>query len=205
MSSGPINAAALAFSYPHVPHKRKHGPSGYKSYQQYRDWLRDEFWFRCPVCLFRKRWAVGPEAIFHIDHIKPHASSPTLHLDYDNLIYVCARCNLLKGCCDLVDPSVAATHNSLRISADGSVEALNDEGRILVSVYRLNAPTAIEYRAKMLRVLQTLQPSDLSAWVGFPSNMPDLRTKHPPHNSRPNGVNDCCFVLREQGRLPEVY
>ncbi len=33
------------FAYPATPHRRKHGPGGYERYQEYKDWLRDEFTF----------------------------------------------------------------------------------------------------------------------------------------------------------------
>jgi hypothetical protein len=35
------------FEYPLMPHVRRHGPAGYDDYASYRDWLRDEFTFRC--------------------------------------------------------------------------------------------------------------------------------------------------------------
>ncbi len=38
---------AMPFQYSEKAHMRKHGPSGYLTYETYKDWLRDEFSFRC--------------------------------------------------------------------------------------------------------------------------------------------------------------
>ena len=39
----------------------------------------------------------------------------------------------------------------------------------------------------------------------FPDNLPDLRTKLAPMNSKPESVKECYFALRERGELPETY
>ena len=44
------------FPYATDTHMRRHGPVGYSSYKAYKDWLRDEFAFRCVYCLFREKW-----------------------------------------------------------------------------------------------------------------------------------------------------
>src|SRR5712671_2113481 len=83
------------FTYPVVPHVRRHGPQGYADYQSYRPWLRDEFSFRCVYCLLREQWGQmrGGHAI---DHFLPMAQHPERANDYDNLVYTCAACNALK-------------------------------------------------------------------------------------------------------------
>jgi hypothetical protein len=40
---------------------------------------------------------------------------------------------------------------------------------------------------------------------GFPDDLPNLKEKRPESNTRPEGVNDCYFQQRLEGRLPEVY
>ena len=80
------------FEYPKQLHSRRHGPDGYRDYESYRDWLRDEFMFRCVYCLDREQWN-GREAGFHIDHFIPVAMNESRRLDYDNLLYACASCN----------------------------------------------------------------------------------------------------------------
>jgi hypothetical protein len=47
------------FAYPNEVRGRKHGPAGYGNYEAYRDWLRDEFSFRCAFCLMRESWLRG--------------------------------------------------------------------------------------------------------------------------------------------------
>ena len=37
----------MVFDYPTGPFQAKHGPHGYVRYASYKDWLRDEFEFRC--------------------------------------------------------------------------------------------------------------------------------------------------------------
>jgi hypothetical protein len=44
------------FDYAATAHVRRHGPFGYQDYESYRDWLRDEFSFRCVYCLKRIFW-----------------------------------------------------------------------------------------------------------------------------------------------------
>ena len=59
------------FAYAAVPHPRKHGPQGYANYQEYKDWLRDEFVFRCVYCLEREMWYPSRAAAFSVDHVIP--------------------------------------------------------------------------------------------------------------------------------------
>ena len=77
---------AQPFAYPLAPHVRKHGPRGYHGYESYREWLRDEFNFRCVLCLFREQWP-GAQA-FEIDHLLPRAKYPEKEYDYNNLLYL---------------------------------------------------------------------------------------------------------------------
>jgi hypothetical protein len=59
------------FTYPAVPHIRKHAPAGYKNYPEYKPWLRDEFEFRCVYCLQREMWSRDRDAGLSVDHIIP--------------------------------------------------------------------------------------------------------------------------------------
>ena len=65
----------IGFEYPNLPHVRRHGPVGYKEYGSFRDWLRDEFTFRCVYCLHREQWC-SRGATFHIDHFIPVTADP---------------------------------------------------------------------------------------------------------------------------------
>jgi hypothetical protein len=96
----------MPFSYPQTRHQRKHGPQGYESYKSFKDWLRDEFTFRCVYCLERERWHPNGQAAFGVDHAKPKGKAKYAHLicDYRNLLYVCNRCNSAKTDELLLDP-----------------------------------------------------------------------------------------------------
>src|SRR5262249_7625765 len=120
------------FEYPTRPHERRHGPDGYDDYESYREWLRDEFSFRCVYCLHRERWYARAGA-FHIDHFIPVVQDPSGRLDYLNLLYACATCNLAKlGILDVPNPCEVDFGDCVRIIDNGQVAALNDVGQSLI-------------------------------------------------------------------------
>ena len=198
----------MGFEYPTSPHARRHGPAGYKDYGSYRDWLRDEFIFRCVYCLHREQW-YSRSGTFHIEHFVPVSIDPEGKCEYSNLLYACGTCNEAKK--DVVgvpDPCAVAFHECLRINGDGHVEALNDDGEKLKQVLRLNSANNVIHRSRFIRTLEALRIHDAGLyreWMGFPEDLPDLRTKVVPKNTRPDGVENCYFVLRERGRLPPTY
>jgi hypothetical protein len=101
-----------------------------------------------------------------------------------------------------------AFHDCLRILNDGRVEALNNEGKKLNLVLRLDSEKNVRYRLRWLRTLEFLKancPSLYQEYMGFPTDLPDLRNKQVPENSKPEGVASCYFVLRERGELPAIY
>jgi hypothetical protein len=76
----------------------------------------------------------------------------------------------------------------------------------------LNHPRLITFRRETMRLIRTLAASTdseaalaLQRLVGFPDDLPDLRTLRPPGNTRPEGVQHCYFALRERGELPAAY
>lgn len=196
------------FEYPSEPHIRRHGPGGYRDYESYRDWVRDEFMFRCVYCLHREQW-YGRGGTFHIEHFTPVAGDPLGKLEYANLLYACATCNNAKsGILGVPDPCSVAFADCVRIMEDGRVEALNDSGKSLVQKLRLNSENNVRYRYRWMRVLAVLQVHNeelYREYMAFPDDLPDLRTKSAPKNSRPKSVNDCYFALRERGELPATY
>jgi hypothetical protein len=197
----------LGFEYPTVPHVRRHGPEGYEDYDSYRDWLRDEFIFRCAYCLHREQWNHSGTA-FHIDHFIPVTADPDGRCEYANLVYACARCNEAKrAILGVPDPCQMAFHDCLRILDDGRVEALNDQGKKLNLVLRLDSEKNVSVRSRWMRTLQSLRINDgllYREYMGFPPDLPDLRRKQI-RNTRPEGAASCYFVLRERGELPEIY
>lgn len=196
------------FEYPTNPHVRRHGPEGYRDYASYRDWLRDEFMFRCVYCLHRERW-YGRGATFNIDHLSPIVGNPGGTLEYTNLVYACATCNNAKrGLLDVPDPCSLAFADCVRINEDGQIESLNEVGESLIKKLRLNNQGNLQYRYRWMRVLASLQDKDKALYrehMAFPDDLPDLRTKQAPMNSRPESVANCWFALRERGELPETY
>ena len=198
----------VGFEYPALPHQRRHGPSGYKDYVSYRDWLRDEFMFRCVYCLHREQW-YSRSGTFHIDHFVPVSTDPEGTLRYANLTYACTTCNEAKSdILGLPDPCAVSFRECIEIEADGRVIAKNEAGQKLRDVLRLNSADNVEYRSRLIRLFERLRTCDAAwyrEWMGFPTSLPDLRLKHAPRNEKPEGAANCYFVLRERGGLPPTY
>lgn len=196
------------FEYPTKPHVRRHGPAGYSDYESYRDWLRDEFMFRCVYCLHREQW-YGRGATFHIDHFFPVAIDASRRLEYENLLYACASCNTAKSnILGVPDPCSVAFADCVGIKEDGRVEARNKAGESLVKKMRLNSKANVGWRFRWMRALATLylhNPDLYREYMGFPDELPDLRRKDVPRNTKPESVADCYCALRERARLPAVY
>jgi hypothetical protein len=196
------------FEYPSTPHVRRHGPSGYQDYESYRDWLRDEFTFRCVYRLHREQW-YGRDSTFNIDHFCPVAINPLSKSEYTNLLYACATCNNAKR--DLVgvpDPCSIAFADCVIIKDDGEVEALNQAGESLIKKLRLNSSKNLQYRARWMRMLATLHACNVELYcefMAFPDELPDLRSKKAPVNSILGSEDNCYFALRERGDLPATY
>lgn len=195
------------FEYPGSPHIRRHGPDGYVTYQSYRPWLRDEFCFRCVLCLYRECWL--NTSAFEVDHLVPLSERPELKCRYTNLLYVCRRCNSLKSDLRIPDPCSIAYGSCLRVNEDGTIESLNKEGRELVRILRLDRPERVRQRQMIIEIVieaqKTANRQRLRVWLGFPENLDDLRTFNPPTNYRLEGVEESWFSRRERGGLPEIY
>src|ERR1700744_58368 len=116
----------MPFAYPAEPPVRKHEPGGYPAYQSYKDWLRDEFSFRCVYCLERERWYPSGHAAFGVDHVKPKGLAEHAHLicDYTNLVYACNRCNAWKQDAMLLDPCTSAFAEHLVVDEDGTIRGV---------------------------------------------------------------------------------
>lgn len=200
----------LAFGYPPRQHVRRHGPFGYKDYESFRDWLRDEFCFRCVFCLYREQWSHSTTG-FHIDHFVPVAADPTGECRYENLLYACSRCNSVKNDkLGVPSPDTVAFGDCLKVNADGSIEAINDPGLLLIRLLRLDDKKLNSFRKLILLTLRDLEEaSSLSVveWMRFPDDLPDLSRKHkqPFGNSRPQGIAESWFARRSRGELPTTY
>jgi hypothetical protein len=199
----------IGFEYPALAHVRRHGPGGYNDYGSYRDWLRDEFRFLCVYCLHREQWYCRG-GTFHIDHFVPVGVDGDRVTDYANLIYACTTCNEAKSdILGLPDPCVVPFGECLEITLDGRVLARNKIGETLREALRLDSAQNVAHRRRWIKVLKALQESgEVETYrelMGFPQDLPDLRTKRPPKNDKPAGAASCYFALRERGDLPETY
>jgi hypothetical protein len=204
----PTGATPYPYAYPHSQHLRRHGPIGYADYESYRAWLRDEFSFRCIYCLYREQWGVQA-ARWDIDHLSPQARDPDLKLIYENLLYVCSSCNSTKSFHLVPDPCAIILAESLEVDTNGAINALNNDGQILIDILRLDNDDYTQFRAKIIETMEILAAASRETyrrWMGYPDDLPDLERLRPPGgNSKPDGVNDSFFARRELGELEEVY
>src|SRR5947209_5171639 len=149
----------MPFRFAAAPHARKHGPGGYKQYQTYKDWLRDEFTFRCVYCLERERWYPNGHAGFGVDHVRPKGQAEYKHLicHYSNLLYACNRCNSAKGERILIDPCEVAFAEHLRIDEEGEITGLTVEGWRVINILGLDLRLPTNERKAKLKILALYQ------------------------------------------------
>ena len=196
------------FRYPNEPHVRRHGPRGYAKYGQYRDWLRDEFRFRCVFCLVREQWTQC-KSLFDIDHWEPRVLKPDLTNDYDNLLYACRTCNSDKSSSLVPDPCSCAYGKSLKVHDDGTIHALNTHGEILIDELDLDDSRRNEFRKWLIATVRLVAEhgtkEHLVHYLGLPENLPDLKRKPPGGNSRVEGLQDTWHARSSRGELPDIF
>lgn len=177
-------------------------------YEEYRDWLRDEFAFRCVYCLRRETWG-RITGRFHIDHFRPVATAPTLTTVYDNLLYAFDTCNLVKRAVIVPDPLTELVHGSVTVHPeDGRLEAHTVEAKRLVRKLQLDTEEARAERQLVIlavRLASEKGPAVLWPWLRYPDELPDLKRKQPGGNSRPEGIEQSHFARRQRGELPDAY
>lgn len=203
------------FHYPDAPLVRKHGPTGYVNYESYKEWLRDEFQFRCVYCLVREQWFPNGQAAFGVEHVWPKGlpSYAALACDYENLVYACNECNSLKRTEVILDPCLVALDEHVCIQTDATAEWYSREGSHFIQVLRLNDPDRVARRLRVMRLYDyflghSADPECqalLREFSGYPDDLPNLAALRPPGNTRPEGVADCHYPRRLEGRLPDVY
>ncbi len=196
------------FTYPAIPHVRRHGPQGYADAESFRSWLRDEFAFRCVFCLVRERWE-NPVGRFAVDHLRPQSRYPELATEYDNLFYVCTSCNAVKGDQEVPDPTQTLLSTTVVVEDDGTLVGTTPQAAELLELLNLNYRTLRQRRGLLLaaiRVLHERDPELYRRWMCFPDDLPDLSRLRPPGgNSRPDGLAQSHLARRQRGELPATY
>ncbi len=197
----------VPFSYPESPHVRRHGPTGYVTYESFRQWLRDEFLFRCVYCLRRAQWIIS-KGLYALDHFLPQAHFPKKALDYENLLYACVTCNSAKGDQVVPNPCESMLQGRVFVYEDGSVHATETETRRLIRKLGLDDPEYCEFRRLWIGIIalsREYKPELYRRLMGFPDELPNLSTLRPSDNSKPEGVEQSCYARRARGELPETY
>lgn len=198
------------YAYPSGSHVRAHGPTGWADYRRYREWVRDDFKFRCVYCLERETWR-DMRVAMQLDHFEAQVRAPGLKATYNNLLYLCPACNLLKGEAELPDPCGMSLHECLKIDADGRISASCSDGHRIIEVLELDDDRVVRHRRRIIGTIASHSASgdqvQLGLWLGFPDNLPDLLNiaPAPPGNSLPEGQKNCHFELRRKGLLPSYY
>lgn len=195
------------FVYPVKPHVRRHGPRGYSQYRQYRNWLRDEFSFRCIYCLRRETWLTLKKD-YEIDHFFPKSKHFSVQRDYDNLVYACSQCNGTKATNYLPSPETVAYGSCLSVDENGEIHPLNGDGITIIEALYLDG---IRYTEMRRRILDTISEAPLGGktlqWcLGFPDPLPNLSDEtEPKENTRPAGIWDSHYERNRRGELPKYY
>lgn len=193
------------FAYPTKPHVRRHGPEGYSAYRHYRNWLRDEFSFRCVYCLRREKWFAMPRD-HELDHFLPKREHPDVERDYDNLVIACRQCNGTKAAKCLPSPEVVAYGDCMRVDDEGRIHAKNDFGEAIIAALRLDNVRYTQLRRDVIAIIRENAPGS-TAWrrfLGYPEELPDLsKERTPKSNKRPNGIRKSHFARKND--LPEYY
>jgi hypothetical protein len=137
------------------------------------------------------------------------AIDPGKKYEYANLLYACATCNeAKKAIIDVPNPCEVTFRDCLRILPNGRIEAVNNDGEKLRQTLRLDNERNVRYRYRWMRTLEALKtthPDLYQEYMGFPEDLPDLRRKHVPNNTKPEGAANCYFALRERDMLPATY
>jgi hypothetical protein len=112
-----------------------------------------------------------------------------------------------------LDPAREPLGAHWRIASDGAAEALTAEGAQFIAICRLNRSALIDFRRRLLRLVETLLNHDaeqakdvLRDLLAFPADLPNLAALRPPGgNGRPEGAAESYFERRQRNELPEVY
>lgn len=208
MTTSPHPTPHPTYPHPHqypVLSERRHGPSKYAEYGDYRPWLRDEFEFRCAYCLVRENWCRG-RRIFELDHQASQVSLPELSLVYENLAYSCRDCNGIKNASNFTQ---IPTDQDLVINEDGTIASTSSLGKIAIGLFYLDGQEITDFRAFIIRSLRNSilcnDVSNIKQLLGYPKKLPNLGRLRPPQNSKPDGILQSAYERRKRNELPDYY
>ena len=183
---------------------RRHGPYGCHRYGEYRNWLRDEFGFRCVYCLRRETWLTTRKD-HEIDHFLPRQDHEDVENDYDNLVFACRECNGTKAAKYLPSPEKIPYGDCLSVDEHGEIHPKNEQGEIIIEILRLDAPERNALRRKILETISESSPGTKTMkWcLGYPDDLPDLSKETAPKgNKRPAGIMNSHFERKNRNKLP---
>jgi hypothetical protein len=210
------------YELPAKPYVRRHGPFGL-TYDKYKEWVRDEFQFRCVYCLHREKWVKDGWRLFQLDHVIPQSVDPSKIDSYDNLVYCCGSCNWTKKARPLPDPCGMAYHGFYRFEPDGSVTALKDPASTYIEILGLDAPQLAAFRRGKFRIYRRIEDlldllgddpdeldehdviEEIADLLGYPHDIPDLRRKLHKQSTKPGSEHQCYFARMERNEIPYIY
>ena len=140
-----------------------------------------------------------------VEHFQPTSLSPQQHLNYDNLLYACARCNRAKGFQSIPSTERSFIDANIKVQSDGTIVGYSPDALSLIEKLRLNGASMVHFRRIWLEIIALaarFDPELHNQLMGFPDDLPDLSLLRPPDgNSRPEGIEKSYFVRRERGEL----
>ena len=143
-----------------------------------------------------------------MEHLVPRKRDPKRELDYTNLVYACSSCNSAKSAQPAPDPCVHAYDKLIEVQDDGTIRALNAEGRLLIRTACLDDAETTTWRRLLignLRCYAKHEPALYREMLGFPSDLPDLTKCVPPGgNSKTRSEFTCRYQQRRNGSIPEI-
>lgn len=147
------------------PIARVHSPVG--KYTTFRDCLRWEFGFSCPLCLLHERdvitTGVDGWAVVTIEHRETQSDHPDVAHAYENCVYACRRCNTTRGSrteAHLLDPTeVAWDAHFARIEDD--LEPKDLDAMHTVRLYGLNDRERVAIRQRRRKRIAQLRSDRL--------------------------------------------
>jgi hypothetical protein len=204
----------MVFDYP-TAFTPKYGPWGYIRYAAYKDWLRDEFSFRCAYCLTREKWCPTGHRDFAVEHILPKVNNKKLKTVYENLAYSCHLCNSRKGTRLTLNPRTNPFGTHLSVKSDGTISGLTADGSKMILLLGLDDDDLTDNRKHYIEVYEAFQDpankghqfviSQYEWCFSYPKQLPDLKGKRPAGQKYKKAVNKCCFQRFRGKTTSTVY